>query len=75
MKGIRPRPLKTRVIIIYNKKNLTLGRFISSFKPLVKPYNKHTINKLYINKLEITPELLNKKLSLRLKNAYHNSIN
>ena len=78
MKGnFRISPLKLRVLNLNKKKKLTLGRFTSSFKTLFNPYVKHKTNKLYINiyNLEITPELLNKKLYFRLKNAYAKSIN
>ena len=78
MKGnFRTSPLKIRVLNLNKKNKLTLGRFRSSFKTLSSPSFKHFPNKLYINiyNLEITPELLNKKLHFRLKNAYNKSIN
>jgi len=78
MKGnFRTIPLKIRILNLNKKKNLTVGRFTSSFKNLFKPSFKRNTNKFYINiyNLEITPELLNKKLYFQLKNAYNKSIN
>ena len=78
MKGnFRTIPLKLRVLKLKSPHTLTLGRFTSSFKTLFKPSFKRNTNKLYINryKLEITPELLNKKLYFKLKYAYNKSIN
>ena len=78
MKGnFRTSPLKIRELNLNKKNKLTLGRFKSSFKTLNNRTFKHFPKKLYINiyNLEITPELLNKKLYFRLKNAYNKSIN